>query len=224
MRVAQLLGDGANPNALEAGTNGTALMIAATVGQVYVCSLLLDAGAMVDQKHPDFGMTALLWACNNAHVKCVELLVEHGADKNATEVSGAHARHYRMYLCSAPDMLVIITQVSMAASWRRKTCAWAGKKLWICSVMALRAANKILLRNAQCELPAIMFPGVNSVQSSHTVLVDCRSAARTKRMSKIVGDDGSNSLAFLQTSEQLDRGPATTAPTKIGVLETSKTH
>ena len=53
-----MLSDGANPNAIDPGTNGTALMIAATVGQVYVLSLLLDAGAIIDQTHPDFGGTS----------------------------------------------------------------------------------------------------------------------------------------------------------------------
>ena len=87
-----MLSDGANPNAIDPGTNGTALMIAATVGQVYVLSLLLDAGAIIDQTHPDFGMTALLWACNNSHVRCAELLIEAGADKKATELSGLDGR------------------------------------------------------------------------------------------------------------------------------------
>eukprot|EP01052_Picozoa_sp_SAG31_P038807 SAG31_NODE_5256_length_2647_cov_1.875981_3_plen_168_part_00 len=61
MLVAELLSNGASPSAMDPNTNGTALMIAAATGQSYCLSLLIDAGALVDQKHPDFGMTALLW-------------------------------------------------------------------------------------------------------------------------------------------------------------------
>jgi ankyrin repeat protein len=89
MRVQELLAQGANPDAIDPDTSGTALMVAATIGSSYVLSLLIEAGADVNRAHPDFGMTALLWASNNAHVRCVELLIEAGADMKATEVSGA---------------------------------------------------------------------------------------------------------------------------------------
>eukprot|EP01052_Picozoa_sp_SAG31_P038808 SAG31_NODE_5256_length_2647_cov_1.875981_4_plen_126_part_00 len=47
-----------------------------------------------------------------------------------------------------------------------------------------------------------------------------RSAARTKRMAKILGDDAKSSLAFLQTTEQVDKGPA--GPTSLGILESGE--
>jgi ankyrin repeat protein len=88
MHVQELLAKGANPDAVDPETDGTALMIAATIGSSYVLGLLIEAGADIDRQHPTFEMTALLWACNNAHLRCVELLIEAGADKTITEVSG----------------------------------------------------------------------------------------------------------------------------------------
>eukprot|EP01051_Picozoa_sp_SAG22_P007968 SAG22_NODE_582_length_8879_cov_2.731663_6_plen_987_part_00 len=178
MKVGELLRHGANPSALDPETHGTALMIAATVGQAYVIQLLLDAGAQVDQTHPDFGMTPLLWACNNAHVKCVELLIEAGADKKATEVSGLDGRE--------------LATENMRLGWER--------------VVDL--------------LTDIDSDGNSSDDQQNFAAERAMSAARTKRMQKIVGDNADeNALQFLQTSEQMDKGPATTNTKPLSVLQ-----
>ena len=60
-------------------TGRTSLGLASRFGFDNIVLLLLQAGALVDV--PD-NVTTLYFACGIGHLKCVVLLVEHGADVN----------------------------------------------------------------------------------------------------------------------------------------------
>ncbi len=81
--VESLLKGGANPNAaLWSGV--TPLMIAAKTGVNDVVSVMLDNGADVNTREPRRGQSALMWAIAFKHPDTARLLIEHGADVNAT--------------------------------------------------------------------------------------------------------------------------------------------
>jgi ankyrin repeat protein len=71
--VAGLVGSG--------GGGLTALVLAAREGDLESATLLLGAGADVDQT-TEYGWTPLLTATNNRHYRLAEYLIEHGADVN----------------------------------------------------------------------------------------------------------------------------------------------
>ncbi|ETK75341.1 hypothetical protein L917_17758 [Phytophthora nicotianae] len=56
-------------------------------GHVDVVSVLLDAGANIDQRGPN-GTTALLGACKNGHLGVVQVLVENGAATDVRDEEG----------------------------------------------------------------------------------------------------------------------------------------
>ncbi|KAF9428118.1 hypothetical protein BGZ76_002057 [Entomortierella beljakovae] len=65
----------------------TPLIYAACFGQTAAVFMLLDAGALVDERDK-FGWTALVWATNNKHEDIVRMLLEHGASPTAQTAKG----------------------------------------------------------------------------------------------------------------------------------------
>ena len=57
---------------------------AAFHGNVACANILLEAGALVNQRLKDDGDTALFYACFRGHTECAKVLIEHGADVNVT--------------------------------------------------------------------------------------------------------------------------------------------
>lgn len=73
----------------------TALMFAARNGDIETTQLLLAAGAMVDDSNPEYG-TPLVMASAAGHEKLALLLIEKGANPNASDAGGVTALHYAM--------------------------------------------------------------------------------------------------------------------------------
>ncbi|KAA0170630.1 hypothetical protein FNF28_01392 [Cafeteria roenbergensis] len=70
----------------------SALWEAAKAGNTAEASRLLDAGAPVNRKnHANNGVTALIVAAEHGHKDTVELLLDRGADLEATDDDGSTA-------------------------------------------------------------------------------------------------------------------------------------
>jgi ankyrin repeat protein len=80
--VGALLEAGADPNTA-APTGQTALMTAVRNGNVDAIALLLDRGAVLDARDPEFEQTALMMAVRDGYPDAVALLIGRGADVNA---------------------------------------------------------------------------------------------------------------------------------------------
>ncbi|KAF9173178.1 hypothetical protein BGX21_008350 [Mortierella sp. AD011] len=65
----------------------TPLIYAACFGQIAAVRMLLDAGALADERDK-FGWTALVWATNNKHEAIVRLLLDHGASPTVRTAKG----------------------------------------------------------------------------------------------------------------------------------------
>ncbi|KAF9996876.1 hypothetical protein BGZ80_000281 [Entomortierella chlamydospora] len=65
----------------------TPLIYAACFGQTAAVRMLLDAGALADERDK-FGWTALVWATNNKHEAIVRLLLDHGASPTVQTTKG----------------------------------------------------------------------------------------------------------------------------------------
>src|SRR4051794_37825497 len=83
-KVSELLAGGTDPNQVSAGEeDGLPLCAAAAWDRAEVTGLLLAAGADVNGRESG-GWTALLWAAAKGHADTAELLVEAGAEIDAT--------------------------------------------------------------------------------------------------------------------------------------------
>lgn len=71
----------------------TALMHAASLGQVERVLELLSEGEDVNAKGPR-GSTALMFAAGGGHLEVVQALVDHGAELHAREDGGWTAMHH----------------------------------------------------------------------------------------------------------------------------------
>ncbi len=80
--IAALLAAGADPNTA-APTGQTALMTAVRNGKIDAIALLLDRGAVLDARDPEFEQTALMMAVREGYPDVVALLIERGADIDA---------------------------------------------------------------------------------------------------------------------------------------------
>ena len=85
-----LIGDGADPNAVDSG-GLTALHWAAVYGHAEAVDLLLRAGARVNAV-ADFGGTPLHWAAARGRTEAVNLLLRAGADVDARDMYGRTPR------------------------------------------------------------------------------------------------------------------------------------
>ena len=88
-RIAQLLAEGADPNARADGGT-TSLMVAADRGHAAVVAALIDAGAEVNAQD-DSGQTALVQAASAGQTEVVALLLKVGADPNIRTGDGRTA-------------------------------------------------------------------------------------------------------------------------------------
>jgi ankyrin repeat protein len=86
--VRLLLDARADPNSADA-TGETCLMMAARAASVEIVKSLLDRGAAVDARDPEFQQTALMFAARGGSKPIVRLLIEHGAQVNAQTRTGA---------------------------------------------------------------------------------------------------------------------------------------
>lgn len=85
--VARFLSAGANPNARDRFGMGTALMHAATSGQVNVLDILIEAGAELEESTYS-GSTALVMAARDGNIASVKRLIEAGANVNPVMEDG----------------------------------------------------------------------------------------------------------------------------------------
>lgn len=69
----------------------SALMMAATVGSVETCAVLIEAGAEVDFTEPRSSRTALMFAAQGGHTDVVDLLIKHSADITKVDSDGTTA-------------------------------------------------------------------------------------------------------------------------------------
>jgi uncharacterized protein len=82
-----LLGAHADPNSA-AATGETCLMMAAGAGEGEIVGQLLDKGAVVDARDPQFQQTALMFASRGGHTEIARLLIRKGAQVNARTRAG----------------------------------------------------------------------------------------------------------------------------------------
>lgn len=75
-------------NYVDPDMQGTLLQVAALKGHSDCVEALLEAGADMEIAHPIYGMTPFLWACQNTHLLCVQLLVRAGCNTAARDSSG----------------------------------------------------------------------------------------------------------------------------------------
>ncbi len=90
-KIAQLLIQGANPNAKN--KNGsTALCFAARFGHLEICTILLDAGAL--QEANDTGTDPLMFAAAAGHVNIIKLLLAANANVQARNKDNVNALEF----------------------------------------------------------------------------------------------------------------------------------
>lgn len=75
-------------NYVDPETQGTLLQVAALRGHLDCAEAALEAGADMEIAHPIYRMTPFLWACQNTHLMCVQLLVRAGCNTEARDSSG----------------------------------------------------------------------------------------------------------------------------------------
>jgi ankyrin len=85
--IRRLLDAGADANAVDPGGE-TTLMTATRTGVPAAMRVLLDRGARVDDREPEFGQTALMIGVREGHVAAVELLLAAGSNPNAQTRKG----------------------------------------------------------------------------------------------------------------------------------------
>jgi uncharacterized protein len=85
--VRLLLAARADPNSMDA-TGETCLMMAAETGRLDIVEALLDKGAMVDARDPEFQQTALMFAARAGNTAVARLLIRHGARVDAQTRTG----------------------------------------------------------------------------------------------------------------------------------------
>ncbi|KAF9354955.1 hypothetical protein BGX26_007177 [Mortierella sp. AD094] len=102
----------------------TPLIYAACFGQTAAVFMLLDAGALVDERDK-FGWTALVWATNNKHEDIVRLLLDHGASPTAQTAKG---RTVADFLRHDPNDTTKIAQIFQEPSTRS---SFAGESSFI---------------------------------------------------------------------------------------------
>ena len=67
-------------------------MTAARTGMPAALRVLLDRGARVDARDPEFQQTALMIAAREGHAAAVQLLLERKADAKRADAQGTHSR------------------------------------------------------------------------------------------------------------------------------------
>jgi ankyrin repeat protein len=85
--VRLLLGAHADPNSADA-TGETCLMMAAQAGSPDIVKALVDTGAAVDARDPEYQQTALMFAARAGNAAIARLLIQHGAQVDAQTRTG----------------------------------------------------------------------------------------------------------------------------------------
>ena len=88
--IARLLDAGADPNAVDPAGE-TALMTAARTGVPAAMRVLLDRGARVDAREPEFQQTALMIAVRENHAAAVDAAAQPRRDGQRADAQGPHA-------------------------------------------------------------------------------------------------------------------------------------
>jgi ankyrin repeat protein/ketosteroid isomerase-like protein len=103
-----LLGQGASPNARDAATGLTVLMIAACRGNAAMTRLLLDAGADFLTTDSRTGMTALHKACQGGNPDVLRLLLDRGAHLDAIAPTTGHTPLMEALWYKWPDLVQLL--------------------------------------------------------------------------------------------------------------------
>ena len=107
--IALLLERGADVDALGRRHVGTALHSAVRAWwQDGVAEGLIERGADVNARTVDFGKTPLHEALDSGDTELVRLLLEHGADPNATDVEGRTLLHWAAEGAAAPTIELLL--------------------------------------------------------------------------------------------------------------------
>ena len=78
-----------NPKLVNSPIYATPLRLALQLGNLQIASDLIEAGAHVDAKGYDGGLTALYYEVRSVHLDAIRLLIEKGADVNVRDSEGA---------------------------------------------------------------------------------------------------------------------------------------
>lgn len=162
-------------------------MIAALNGQQQCLDVLIKAGAQVDRVEEEFGMSAFLWACHSAHLRCVERLIKAGCDIRAKEVTGLNGMQ--------------LAKENMRLGWER--------------VVEIIKDEMMKGMSTSTDLPSSdgsdnddMMGGGTTVDAEHEKAV---SAARNRRMARLVGDTNEDDVDnMILSSEKTDTPKAPT--------------
>jgi uncharacterized protein len=110
VRLSQALARGANPNARDAGSGLTALMLAAGQGDAACVDRLLAAGADVFTKDARAGAAALHKACQAGSLPVVRQLVEAGAFIDDIVVSTGHTPLFEAIWFKQPEIVAFLLE------------------------------------------------------------------------------------------------------------------
>jgi ankyrin repeat protein/choline dehydrogenase-like flavoprotein len=108
--VAAALGAGADPDARDARTGLTALMMAACRGLPHLVKLLLDAGADPFTTDSKTGATALHKACQSGNIAVARLLLDHGSFVDAICPTTGHTPLMEALWYKWPDLVAYLIE------------------------------------------------------------------------------------------------------------------
>ncbi|KAF9426216.1 Elongator subunit elp6 [Podila epigama] len=95
----------------------TALHYSSRAGNKKICALLLDAGAEVDERTPELGMTPLMRAIQQRHLDVARLLVSYGASLAMVNSDQQNVFHILAIAASAVDGKEDGDQTTAIAKW-----------------------------------------------------------------------------------------------------------
>ncbi len=87
----ELLGRGANVNAVLTDSGSTSLMEACTAGHLEVVRELIGRGANVNAARTDDAWTSLMFSCKHEHLEVARFLLAHHANRALVSASGRTA-------------------------------------------------------------------------------------------------------------------------------------
>lgn len=152
-------------------------MIAALNGQQQCLDALIQAGAELDRVEPEFGMNAFLWACHSAHLRCVERLIKAGCNIHAKEITGLTG--------------IDLAKENMRLGWER-----------VVEIIKDEMTKSTDFGTTSTDSGPNGSTGSRTVDAEHEKAV---SAARNRRMARLVGNTGEDEVdAMILSSEKLE--------------------